>query len=66
MASSSEGMGAIPNASILAFESLEYFGLRAAVRNSRSLVGFKGGVSCAASKILTAQSYQEMGAPPPT
>ena len=58
-------MGAIPSDSDFAFDSAEYFGRRAAVRNSRSLVGFTAGFRFAALKIFTAHSNQEIGAPPP-
>ena len=40
---SSGGMGSIPQPSIFALESAEYLGRRAAVRNSRSLVGRRSG-----------------------
>ena len=56
MACSRVGIGSIPSDSILALDSAEYFGRRAAVRNSRSLVGFSGGLSPAAAKIFAAQS----------
>ena len=58
-------MGSMPKASIFAFDSAENFGLRAAVGNSRSLVGFSSGFSPAAEKILPAHLYQEIGSPPP-
>ena len=65
IASSREGIGAMPSDSAFAFDRAEYRGRRAAVRNSRSLVGFTDGLTFAALKIFTAQSNQEIGAPPP-
>src|SRR5262245_17535742 len=65
IASSNDGIGAIPRDSIFAFDRAEYFGRRAAVRNSRSLVPFRAGFTPAAPKIFTAQSNQEIGVPPP-
>ncbi len=44
----------MPQRSILAFESAEYFGRRAAVRNSRSVVGFTSGCTPAIRKIMEA------------
>ena len=60
----SGGIGASPTRSILALDSAEYFGRRAAVRYSRSLVASSTGSSPAA-EIRRANSNQEIGVPPP-
>ena len=59
-------MGSIPQRSILALESAEYLGRRAAVRYSRSFVGCNSGCKPATRKIVAANSNQEIGVPPPT
>jgi hypothetical protein len=59
-------MGSIPQRSILALESAEYLGRRAAVRYSLSLVDCNSGCKPATRKMVAAKSNQEIGVPPPT
>src|SRR6266852_917524 len=62
--SASGGMGARPARSIFSLESAEYFGRRAGVRYSRSLVACSGGFRPALSTINFAKLNQESGVPP--
>ena len=54
IASSREGIGAIPSDSDFAFDSAEYFGRCAGVRYSRSLVANNWGWNPANSKMIRA------------